>query len=368
MAMADPVMSDQRLRDSRQRRIELVHALARHAKPNTYMGLFWFLKNQLVYWGCLAGSLIADPIAVKLLFAMAAGFSLAGFIVLGHDAAHGALVRGSRLNRLLAEISLLQVYHNFGLWIPDHHGLHHPMTNGPHKGTYTPYSPSEFARLSKSRQLLERFYRAPNILGVAVHYGVERWWHSLVVPRGHHPTAARRSGWIHAGGVAVYAAVLVSIVASLGRANGLTPASAIASSVLLPFFVAFFLIGLVEFAQHTHPRVPWTKEVADRAFFERPELASVHLETPAWLGYALMNILDHPVHHLLPKIPCYRLRAAQSDLNQRLGGEAVRARFGLRWYVDTMKTCKLYDFEARRWVAFGAAVSAATPVGDEFAV
>ncbi|MCK7494023.1 MAG: fatty acid desaturase [Comamonadaceae bacterium] len=150
--------------------------------------------------------------------------------------------------------------------------------------------------------------------------------------------------------------------------TAITPASAIASSVLLPFCVAFFLIGLVEFAQHTHPRVPWTKEVADRAFYDRPELASVHLETPAWLGYALMNILDHPVHHLLPKIPCYRLRAAQSDLNQRLGGEAVRARFGLGWYVDTMKTCKLYDFEVRRWVAFGAATSAATLVGDEFAV
>jgi omega-6 fatty acid desaturase (delta-12 desaturase) len=94
---------------------------------------------------------------------------------------------------------------------------------------------------------------------------------------------------------------------------------------------------------------------------------SVHLETPPWFGYALMNILDHPVHHLVPKIPCYRLRAAQADLNRLLGGEAVRARFGLRWYIDTMKKCKLYDFDARRWVPFGAATSAAIPVGDRFA-
>jgi len=345
-----------------------VHALARHAKPTTFKGLFWFLRNQLAYWGCLAGTLIAEPIALRLLFGVAAGFSLAGFIVLGHDAAHGALVRGSRLNRLLAEISLLQVFHNFGLWIPDHHGLHHSMTNGPHKGTYTPFSPGEFARLSKSRQLLERFYRAPNVVGVAVHYGVERWWHSLFVPRSHHPIGARRSGWIHAGVLAAYAAILVSVVVMLGRADDLTPASAIASSVLLPLFVALFMIGLVEFAQHTHPRAPWTKDVSDRAFFERPELASVHLETPAWLGYALMNILDHPVHHLVPKIPCYRLRAAQSDLNRLLGEEAVRAHFGIGWYFDTMKTCKLYDFDAGKWMAFSAATSPTTPLGADFVV
>ena len=226
VAMSGALVNNRCLRESRQRRRELVRALARHAKPSTYKGLFWFLKNLLVYWACLAGTLIAAPLAARLVFGTAAGLSLAGFIVLGHDAAHRALVRGSRLNRLLAEISLVQVFHNFGLWIPDHHGLHHPMTNGPHKGTYTPYSPSEFARLSRSRQLLERFYRAPNVVGVAVHYGVERWWHSLFVPRSHHPNGARRSGWIHTGLVIVYAAVLVSAVVMVGRANGLTPWSA----------------------------------------------------------------------------------------------------------------------------------------------
>jgi len=366
MAIDKPAAEHPDLRENRQRHIELVHALARYVKPSTRLGLFWFLKNQLLYWGCLAGTLVAVPIAVKLLFGMAAGFALAGFIVLGHDAAHGALVRGSRLNRVLAKISLTQVYHNFALWIPDHHSLHHRMTNGPHKGTYTPFSPSTFARLSRWRQQLERFYRAPNIVGVGIHYGVERWWHGLLLPRAHHPVGAKRSGWLHGVLVVIYAAVLVTVVTLFGRANGLGPASAVAVSVVLPFCVAFFMIGLVEFAQHTHSQVPWTEDAADYAFFERPELATVHLETPAWLSYAMMHILEHPVHHLLPKIPCYRLRAAQSDLNRLLGGEAIRARLGVRWYVDTMKTCKLYDFAAKRWVQFDIVYAAPPPAAGPF--
>ena len=76
VAMSGALINNRCLRESRQRRRELVRALARHAKPSTYKGLFWFLKNQLVYWACLAGTLIAAPLAARLVFGMAAGFSL----------------------------------------------------------------------------------------------------------------------------------------------------------------------------------------------------------------------------------------------------------------------------------------------------
>ena len=59
----------------------------------------------------------------------------------------------------------------------------------------------------------------------------------------------------------------------------------------------------------------------------------------------------HPVHHLHPKIPCYHAYQAQLLLDARLRAAVVR-KFGIGWLVDTMRACKLYDWEGHRWLAF----------------
>ena len=341
--------------EEQRQRVCLVRALAKYASADTKTGTFWFAKNFALYWASLGGIFAVDPIAAKLVLAMTAGVALAGFIVLGHDAAHGALVADKRLNRFLAVVSFVHTLHNYPLWIDDHHGLHHRMTNGPHKGTYTPFSPAEFARLGRPRQRLERFYRSPNLIGAGVHYLIERWWQSLLFPRSAVLPPARSLAWLHFAGVAGYFTALTCGVAAAAYACQMSYGLAFLLAIVIPYGMANLMIGLVEFAQHTHPAVPWTKDAGDREFFSRPELRSVHIETPAWLSYLFMHVLEHPVHHLLPKIPCYRLREAQAELDRLLGARAVRSPLGLQWYLRTMRSCKLFDFQARAWVGFDAA-------------
>lgn len=340
--------------DQRQH-LRLVRSLAKYAAADTKTGTFWFAKNFALYWASLGGIFAFDPIAAKLALAIAAGVALAGFIVLGHDAAHGALVADKRLNRFLAVVSFAHTLHNYRLWIYDHHVLHHRMTNGPHKGTYTPYSPAEFAHLGRLRQFLERFYRSPNLVGAGVHYLIERWWPALLFPRSAVPVPARNLAWLHSAGIAGYFAALACAVAAAASAYQMSYGCAFLLAIVIPYCVANLMIGLVEFAQHTHPAVPWTKDAGDREFFSRPELRSVHIETPAWLSYLLMHVLEHPAHHLLPKIPCYRLREAQAELDRLLGASVVRSPLCLQWYLRTMRSCKLFDFQARAWVGFDAA-------------
>jgi omega-6 fatty acid desaturase (delta-12 desaturase) len=62
--------------------------------------------------------------------------------------------------------------------------------------------------------------------------------------------------------------------------------------------------------------------------------------------------MDHPVHHLNPRVPCYRLRVAQAKLNELLGEHALVEKFTLRAFLDTLRKCKLYDFENHRWLDF----------------
>jgi omega-6 fatty acid desaturase (delta-12 desaturase) len=51
-------------------------------------------------------------------------------------------------------------------------------------------------------------------------------------------------------------------------------------------------------------------------------------------------------------VPLYRLKQAQAMLEARLPGHIVVQPFSWRWYFDTAQSCKLYDFERRRWTDF----------------
>jgi omega-6 fatty acid desaturase (delta-12 desaturase) len=48
-------------------------------------------------------------------------------------------------------------------------------------------------------------------------------------------------------------------------------------------------------------------------------------------------------------VPLYRLKRAQKLLESRLPGRIVIQPFSWRWYADTARRCKLYDYEARCW-------------------
>jgi omega-6 fatty acid desaturase (delta-12 desaturase) len=69
----------------------------------------------------------------------------------------------------------------------------------------------------------------------------------------------------------------------------------------------------------------------------------------AWFFH---NTFAHPVHHLHPKIPCYRALDAQRALDRRLGPAAVVSTLSFAWLFDTMRRCTLYDWERQQWLDF----------------
>lgn len=65
-----------------------------------------------------------------------------------------------------------------------------------------------------------------------------------------------------------------------------------------------------------------------------------------WLYYLV------EAHHVDMSVPLYRLKRAQALLERRLAGAIVVQPFSWKWYADTARRCKLYDFKARRWIDF----------------
>ncbi|HJT08029.1 MAG TPA: hypothetical protein VJ747_13945, partial [Stellaceae bacterium] len=88
---------------------------------------------------------------------------------------------------------------------------------------------------------------------------------------------------------------------------------------------------------------------------------SVHVVVPGWYGAISHHVMDHPAHHVHPKIPLYRLAAAQQRLNELLGERAISQRFTPAYLWETLACCKLYDYREHRWLDFaGRATSPCT--------
>ncbi len=51
-------------------------------------------------------------------------------------------------------------------------------------------------------------------------------------------------------------------------------------------------------------------------------------------------------------IPLYRLQQAQAKLEELLPGRIVVQPFSWRWYFETARACKLYDFTRRCWTDY----------------
>lgn len=333
---------------------EALRQIAPHVRSSTAVGLAFFLYDFGLYWAGIAGVLLLPELWMKVLAATVAGFKLSALKTLGHDAAHGSLVRGKRLNWLLGVIVYAPCLYNYRMWVYDHHLRHHPHTNGPIKDTYTPFTKAEYDAMPQWRRLLERLYRGPTVIGWALYYLVERWWDMKLFPRDHMPAAHRKAAWPHFWFLIAYSALFLGALASAPLYTNASSLQAIALGAVYPFVVFMAVTGWGLYLQHTHPDVAWLRgtDEDNKVFYDRGELLAVHWKMPGWFGRLTHDVMDHPVHHLHPRIPCYRLKAAQAKLNLLLGEHAVVQKFTLRSFLDTLRRCKLYDFDNHRWLDF----------------
>jgi omega-6 fatty acid desaturase (delta-12 desaturase) len=81
------------------------------------------------------------------------------------------------------------------------------------------------------------------------------------------------------------------------------------------------------------------------------------------IGALLHHIMEHTAHHVDMGIPLYRLAGAQARLEELLPERIVIQRFSWRWYFETARKCKLYDFEKGCWTDYsGEPTSDVAPV------
>ena len=350
--MAEPAVSQSPLPHRKIIRGWLIPASVR----STPLAVALVLLDSALFIAAIAGTVWARNLSVKLLLGIAAGFVIGRLFILGHDACHQSFTAHRGLNRWLGRLVFLPSLTPYSLWEAGHNVVHHGYTNL--KGAdfvWAPLTLEEFQALPRGRRAIERVYRS----GWApwLYYLIEMWWQRMYFPS-RRRMSARRAVFFW-DGVLVSAAALAwigALVAAAG-ASGQSAWLTVGAGFVVPFLFWNGMIGFVVYLHHTHAGVAWYDEKTQWSRSQPFVTTTVHITfRPRLLGLdmgaLLHHIMEHTAHHVDMGIPLYRLKQAQKILESRLPGSIVRQPFSWRWYFDTARRCKLYDYKARRWTDF----------------
>lgn len=323
--------------------------------------IIWFLLDWLVLGVSVASMLVVDSWCVTVFASLVAALWIARLFVIGHDACHGSYTPSKTLNKWIGRIAFLPSLTPYSLWELGHNLAHHCFTNLKGRDyVWTPYSPHEFARLSWVRRRLEHVYRSG--VGQGVYYLIEMWWKKLMFPSKKHVNHRRATYILDNLLVTAFAAAWISGLVIWGHHSGRAIWSLLIFGFAVPFFVWNCLVGFVIYVQHTHPRVAWYERRDEWSANAGYATTTVHIKLKRPLDGLIHYILEHGAHHVNMGIPLYRLKEAQARLSATLDERLKSEVFCWRYYWNTVRRCKLYDFAQHVWMDFEGHVTSAPSV------
>jgi omega-6 fatty acid desaturase (delta-12 desaturase) len=323
--------------------------------------IVWFFLDWLVFGAAIASLLVTDSWWVRVFASLVAALWIARLFVIGHDACHGSYTPSKILNGWIGRIAFLPSLTPFSLWDVGHNLAHHGFTNLKGRDyVWTPYSPHEFARLPWMRRLLEHIYRSG--FGQGIYYMIEMWWKKLFFPSAKHVGHRRTSYWWDCALVSGFGAAWIGGLAGWSLYSGRPLWSLLLFGFVIPFFVWNCLMGFVIYVQHTHPRVAWYDRRDEWSANAGYATTTVHVKLMRPLDGLIHYILEHGAHHVNMGIPLYRLKEAQARLSATLDERLKSEVFTWRYYWNTVRRCKLYDFAQHVWMDFDGRVTSAPAV------
>jgi omega-6 fatty acid desaturase (delta-12 desaturase) len=318
--------------------------------------IIWFVLDWLVLAAAIATMLVVDSIWARIFASLVAALWIARLFVIGHDACHGSYTPRKRLNAWIGRLAFLPSLTPYSLWEVGHNLAHHGFTNLKGRDyVWTPFTREEFLRLPWLRRQMEKLYRSG--FGQGVYYMIEMWWKKLFFPTPEHVATRRRSFTWDSVLVAAFGVLWISGLITWGLVSHRSVASLLIFGFAIPFFVWNCLMGFVIYVQHTHPRVAWYERRDEWTANAGYATTTVHIKLKRPLDGLIHYILEHGAHHVNMGIPLYRLKDAQARLSATLDERLNSEVFTWRYYWNTVRRCKLYDFARHVWTDYEGRVT-----------
>ena len=299
---------------------------------------------------------LAAPVPLALVLTVPCGVVIGLLFIVGHDACHNSFTAWPRLNQTIGRLAFLPALHSFSLWDLAHNRTHHRHNNL--RGwdyVWEPMTAEAYRRCGRLRRAVYRFYRTPG--GVPFYYLIALWAPRLVLAR---PSIVRRMTVAFVADtviVLLFLALQIWTVVTVGGLLGRGPLPSLLFGIVFPFLIWNGLISLVIFLHHTHPAVPWYPSVAAWEADRGAIGGTAHVRFPWPFGPMVLAIMEHNSHHDAPGVPLYHLARMQRGLADK--ADFVSWRFSWLAYFRICQRCKLYDYDAGRWISFDAAKSSA---------
>jgi len=318
----------------------LRNTLAQFAKPDLQRAVLQMI-NTIVPYAALWAILIYlvhhhYPLAWISLFIFIASLFLVRIFIIFHDCAHNSFLPSRRANTVLGYIAGIMTFTPFTYWQHNHlvhHGTYADLDRRGVGDIWT-LTVEEYRASSKRMQLAYRLYRNPFIfLGIGPGYSfliaqrVFRLWEGK--KERHSATVTN---------IAILAVIIAAGIA-IGFRTFLL--------IQLPILLIGGAVGVwLFYVQHQFEGVYWSRhENWDPV--KAALKGSSYYQLPKVLQWFSGNIGFHPVHHLLPRIPNYKLRQSYdaSPIMQTL--KPLTLRKSLRSF-----SLNLWDEKEQRLVSF----------------
>ena len=291
-------------------------------------GAMLALMYMTIRWGA--------PAWVTILLGIPAGALMVRTFILFHDCAHGSFVKSRSGLDWIGRILGFITFTPFGEWRYAH-GLHHSTSGNLDRrgvGDVWTMTVDEYRRCPPLKRLWYRVYRSPIILFV---FG------PLVLFLIMNRIPSRRGNPLRLRSVLLNDLALALSIVFFGLTIGLRDYFLI----LIPTQLVAGFAGIwLFYVQHQFDPTYWARS-ADWDSVEAALSGSSYYKLPAWLQWISGNIGLHHVHHLLPRIPNYNLRACLAAVPElRLKDPLTISRSVKSVHLN------LWDEAAKRLIAF----------------
>ena len=316
--------------------------LARYKGPELKRSVWQLASAAALFGGAWALMYASLRVGywLTLLLAVPAAFFLIRLFIIQHDCGHAAFFRSTRTADIVGSILGVLTLTPYHYWKKTH-ALHHATSgNLEHRGfgDIDTLTVDEYLARSRWERFKYRVYRHPVVLfgvGAVLHFFVR---HRLptIVPR--EWTRERRSIFWTDVGLAAAIALMGTLVGFREFALVQLPVTLLSTSLGVWLF----------YVQHQFEPTYWEHD--DLWAYDAAALqGSSYYRLPKFLQWATGNIGLHHVHHLLPRIPNYRLQRVLDEHPELRQVPTLTLLDSLRCVSLT-----LWDERTRRLVPFPA--------------